>query len=115
MATGRKKLRSELTTGFGEKSTQSGGRFYRRDGKVNVVRKGIKFFDQLSWYHTMLELPRWKFWVWLLIPYIGINCLFAFIYLMVGTDHLNGVVQGSMLHNYIESFFFSAQTFTTVG
>lgn len=115
MAVQKKDLHTQLTTGFGERSTQSGGRFYRKSGKPNVVRKGIRFFDQLSWYHTMLSLRSWKFWLWLLIPYIFVNALFALAYYSIGVDHLNGIVKGSAWNNYIEAFFFSFQTFTTVG
>jgi inward rectifier potassium channel len=110
-----KKLHTELTTGFGERSTQSGGRFFQKDGKPNVVRRGINFFDQLSWYHTMLAIPRWKFWLWLIIPYIVVNAIFASIYYSIGVNHLNGIEKGTEWHNYIECFFFSFQTFTTVG
>lgn len=115
MATNKNNFTTELTTGFGERSTQSGGRFYRKDGKPNTVRKGINFFDQLSWYHTMISMPGWKFWLWLLIPYIIVNALFAFVYYSIGVEHLNGIERGSEWNNYIESFFFSFQTFTTVG
>lgn len=115
MALQKKHLRTELTTGFGERSNQSGGRYYRKDGKPNVIQKGINFFDQLSWYHTMLSMPGWKFWLWLIIPYIVVNALFAFIYYSIGVEHLDGMRPGSHWHNYIESFFFSFQTFTTVG
>jgi inward rectifier potassium channel len=111
----KQKFTSELTTGFGEKSTQSGGRFFRKDGKANTVRKGIKFFDQLSWYHTMIAMPSWKFWLWLLIPYIIVNAVFAGVYYGMDVEHLNGIEKGSAWHNYIEAFFFSFQTFTTVG
>jgi len=116
MATSAKKLATELTTGFGEKSAQNSGRFYRKTGKPNVIRKGIKFFDQLSWYHTMIDLPSWKFWLWLLIPYIVINLFFAGIYYLIGVENLNGIEKGTGLFNdFIQAFFFSFQTFTTVG
>lgn len=115
MALHKKNLTTELTTGFGEKSTQGGGRYYRKDGKPNIIRKGIKFFDQLSWYHTMLSMPGWKFWLWLLIPYIIVNAFFASIYYSIGIEHLNGIEKGTPVQNYIEAFFFSFQTFTTVG
>ena len=115
MTTKKKNFTTEQATGFGERSTQSGGRFFRKDGKPNVVRKGIRFFDQLSWYHTMISMPGWKFWLWLLIPYIIVNAFFAFVYFTIGVEKLNGIEMGSPFHNYIEAFFFSFQTFTTVG
>lgn len=115
MAVHRKNLNTELTTGFGERSTQSGGRYYRKDGKPNIIRKGISFFDQLSWYHTLISISRTHFWLWLIIPYVVVNALFALVYYTIGVDHLNGLEKGSEWHNYIEAFFFSFQTFTTVG
>lgn len=115
MAKEKRIFKSERSTGFGEKSTQGSGRYYRKDGRANVIRKGIKFFDQLSWYHTMLSMPRWKFWIWLLLPYLIINSFFGLIYLLIGVENLIGIQKGSFFHNYIEAFFFSAQTITTVG
>jgi inward rectifier potassium channel len=115
MSMRKKTFNSELTTGFGEKSTQTAGRFYRKDGKPNIERKGIRFLDQLSWFHTMLSLPRWKFTLWMVIPFLAINCIFGYIYYTVGLDHLTGTVSGSSLDRFLQAFFFSAQTFTTVG
>jgi len=51
----------------------------------------------------------------LIVPYIVVNAIFAFIYYSIGVEHLNGMKTGTPWHNYIESFFFSFQTFTTVG
>jgi len=111
----RKRFTSDPTTGFGTNSNQSGGRFYQKDGTPNVVRKGVRFFDQLSWYHTMLSLPRWKFWLTLVMVYLSINLFFAIIYYLLGPEHFGGIHDGSELQNFAESFFFSCQTFTTVG
>lgn len=115
MAFKRHSFKSELTTGFGDKGTQSAGRFYRKDGKANTIRRGINFFDQLSWYHTMLSLPQWKFWGWLVFSYAIVNCIFGSIYFFIGVEHLQGAAKGSAFQNFIEAYFFSAQTFTTVG
>ncbi|HZG24253.1 MAG TPA: ion channel, partial [Chitinophagaceae bacterium] len=41
--------------------------------------------------------------------------LFAFVYYLIGMEHLGGITLGSPLKNFGEAFFFSAQTFTTVG
>jgi inward rectifier potassium channel len=115
MAVSKKKFTTEQTTGFGERSTQSGGRFFHKDGKPNVVRKGLKFFDRFSWYHTMISMTRLKFWLWLVIPYVIVNAFFALVYYTIGVQNLNGIEKGSAWNNYIEAFFFSFQTFTTVG
>jgi inward rectifier potassium channel len=109
-------IKSELNTGFGTSSENSSGRFYdRKTGGANVTKKGIGFLNRYSWYHTMLAMRNGKFLLFLLLAYITINLLFAGIYYIIGIDHLAGVQQGSALRNFSEVFFFSAQTFTTVG
>lgn len=109
-------IESEVATGFGVNSENSSGRFYdRNSGGANVIKRGIGIFERYSWYHTMLAMPRVKFLSFLLIAYIVINLFFAGIYYMIGIDHLAGVNQGSDIKNFSEVFFFSAQTFTTVG
>jgi inward rectifier potassium channel len=63
----------------------------------------------------MLAMPRAKFLLFLLTAYIIANLFFAGIYYLIGIDHLAGVQKGSSVKNFTEVFFFSAQTFTTVG
>ncbi|RYY38541.1 MAG: Inward rectifier potassium channel Irk [Chitinophagaceae bacterium] len=111
----RRTFNNELNTGFGNNTSASAGRFYHKDGKVNVMRRGVPFFDRFSWFHTLLSMERWKFWLYLLSVYFGINLLFAAVYYFIGVEHLNGSKGGSHLAQFVEAFFFSAQTYTTVG
>jgi inward rectifier potassium channel len=107
---------NENTTGFGTSSENSGGRFYnRKTGSANVVKKGVSLLKRYSWYHTMLAMPGGRFMFMLLAIYILINIFFAGIYYLIGIEHLAGIQKGSVLKNFTEVFFFSAQTFTTVG
>lgn len=109
-------LSSDASTGFGTNSENSGGRFYdRQTGAANVAKRGIGLLNRYSWYHTMLAMPRGKFLLLLLLIYVMINLFFAGIYYLIGINHLAGVQQGSAFKNFTEVFFFSAQTFTTVG
>ena len=63
-----KKLVSEINTGFGVNSKDSGGRFYnRKNGRANVLKKGVNILSRYSWYHTMLYMKRGKF---LLLPLV---------------------------------------------
>jgi inward rectifier potassium channel len=118
MAMSRKintRLKSEDNTGFGTNSNYSGGRFYTRQGKANIKKKGVGLLERYSWYHTMLKMPRAKFLLLLLLIYIGINLVFAGIYYLIGIEHLAGIITGSPWKDFTEVFFFSTQTFTTVG
>lgn len=115
MALNKRTFTSVMTTGFGEKSAQSGGRFFRKDGTANVETKGLPFFDRLSWYHTLISMRSWKFFTILLIVYLILNLVFALIYTLIGVEHLNDVRSSSPIGGFLEAFFFSTQTFTTVG
>lgn len=108
-------LKAEENTGFGVNSNNSGGRFFKKDGSPNVKRTGQGFLNRYSWYHTLLELSRGKFLLLMLAGYLAINLVFAGLYYAVGIEHLEGVHTGSEMKNFSEVFFFSTQTFTTVG
>ena len=62
-----------------------------------------------------LLLPRFKFIGVLVIAYIIANLVFASIYYAIGIEHLTGIDKSSPIQEFIDVFFFSAQTFTTVG
>jgi inward rectifier potassium channel len=108
-------LKSEVNTGFGTNSTSTGGRFINRDGRPNVIKRGVGIFNRYSWYHTMLGMKAGKFLLLIFLIYISVNLFFACIYYLIGINHLAGVNTGSPWKNFTEVFFFSAQTFTTVG
>jgi inward rectifier potassium channel len=108
-------LESAINTGFGASSSNNAGRFYNRNGRVNVVKRGVNILDRYSWYHTMLAMPRLRFLLLIFSIYIFINIVFAIIYYLIGIEHLSGVNAGSTIKSFSEVFFFSTQTFTTVG
>lgn len=107
--------KSEINTGFGVNATDYGGRFVNKDGNANIEKKGIGFLEKISWYHSMLTLARWKFFAIIFIFFICVNILFALAYVAIGMDHLNGMVANTPGEKFAEAFFFSCQTFTTVG
>jgi inward rectifier potassium channel len=107
---------SENNTGFGANSENSAGRFYNRDrGKANIAKRGVDILNRYSWYHTMLGMNRGKFLFLIFVMYVLINLVFAGIYYLTGIQNLAGIHTGSAWKNFSEVFFFSAQTFTTVG
>jgi inward rectifier potassium channel len=111
-----KNLKSENNTGFGINAGSYGGRFINKDGTANIHKIGLKWFERISLYHYLLDLSKWKFTIFIFSFYLFLNLVFALIYMMVGIENLNGVdTNGSFLENFAECYFFSAQTFTTVG
>jgi hypothetical protein len=118
MRTNRKyniKAKTSESTGFGSNASYNAGRFVNKDGVANVVKIGSGILERHSIYHTLLEFSRVKFLLSIFGFFIIINIIFAFVYYLIGIEHLGGITYGSPLQNFGEAFFFSAQTFTTVG
>lgn len=110
------KVKSELNSGFGANSNNYGGRFINKNGKANVEKKGLHYLHRTSWYHTLIDMPTWKFLTIILTFYISINLLFASLYFSIGIEHLNGInTNESFWNQFWKVYFFSTQTFTTVG
>ncbi len=102
-------------TGFASNTNDTGGRFINKDGSYNLVKEGLPFFKRFSLFQDMLNLPLWKFITVIFIFYVAINIFFTVIYLLIGVDQLNGLTDGSNWKLAREVFYFSTQTFTTVG
>jgi inward rectifier potassium channel len=108
-------LKINNDTGFGTNANTVGGRFVNRDGSFNTRKEGVPFWTKFSIYHTMLNLPRWKFIGIIIIFYFSINLFYSSLYLIAGTDQLVGMIGKTPWARFKEVYFFSTQTFTTVG
>lgn len=109
------KAATQINTGFGSNNEAYGGRFVNKNGKPNVHKTGLSFFERVSWFHTLLQVSTGKFLALILVFFIGINLLFALVYYCIGVDHLGGMQAANAMEKFGEAYFFSAQTFTTVG
>ena len=108
--------KTDENSGFGTNANSYGGRFVNKNGTANIEKRGMNFLRRISWYHTMIEMPNWKFMLILFSFYILLNFIFALLYYAIGIEHLDGIAQSqSVLTQFGQAYFFSAQTFTTVG
>lgn len=98
--------------GFGEKLNAKASRLITSDGQFNIERRGPSSFNLYQWLVTTSFL---NFSLFVLAFYIGINVLFAFLFMSCGFGSLSGMDEGSFLEHFSHGFFFSVQTFTTVG
>lgn len=108
-------LKPNNDTGFGSNPNSYGGRFINKDGTFNLRREGIAFLDKFSIYQRMLNLSFWKFGLLILGVYFIINAIFTVAYLLAGTEQLQGIIGTTPWARIKETFFFSTQTFVTVG
>ena len=112
----RQRLRDIDNTGFGANSGVEGGRLVNPDGSNNLKKRGIPIWERTSVYHTLLRMKRMQFFLFVLLLYTSINLFFAFIYFATGVEHLvGGDGTTSFYGKFMEAFFFSSQTLTTVG
>ena len=102
-------------TGFGNNANDYGGRFVNRDGSFNLRREGMPYWQRFSLYHSMLNLPRWKFIGLIVTFFLVINLAFTLVYLLIGTDEFTGLLASTQWQKVKEIYFFSTETFTTVG
>lgn len=110
------RLKADVNTGYGTNASSYGGRFVNKNGSANIEKRGIPILDRISWYHTMIDMSGWKFLTIILSFYIGINFIFAAIYYGIGLEHLDGISRSdNEWEQFGKAYFFSAQTFTTVG
>ncbi|PQJ12805.1 transporter [Flavipsychrobacter stenotrophus] len=102
-------------TGFASNNTDVGGRFINKDGTYNLEKEGMPFYNRMSLFHDMLYIPVWKFIGIIVVFYLSINLAFTTIYYILCPDQLIGIIPGNKWKIFKELFYFSAQTFTTVG
>ena len=102
--------------GFGSVVTrESRLRLLNRDGTFNVRRTGLGFREALSLYHTLLNVSWTRFLSWMVVFYLGMNVLFAAGFWLCGPGAINGPGLDPHESRLLEAFFFSVQTFGTIG
>lgn len=113
--TKHKRIDPEKELGFGTLLTEKQNRLINKDGTYNYVRKGLPFSQTFSVYHKLVESPAWYVFLCIFIWYSLVNILFVGLFYAVGIDGIDGMKHTSKLTEFWEVYFFSAQTFTTVG
>jgi inward rectifier potassium channel len=115
MALHKRKINPEDDLGFGPQPVIKNQPLMNKDGSPNIRRVGLPFFNTANNYHTLITMSWTKFWLMVISAYLIINVGFAFIY-MSFSNGLDGTTTGnSQFSHFMDAFFFSAQTISTVG
>jgi inward rectifier potassium channel len=109
------KFKNDNDPGFGASASNQAERLINKDGSYNVSRTGVSFFNKLNTYHDLIALSWFKFNLLVLAVYLFMNLIFTFIYWGIGVEHLGGMIAKNKFEEFMEAFFFSCQTFSTVG
>lgn len=111
----KKRKEKSLELGFGTKNYQNTVRFLNKDGSVNIKRKGLKGMDNIDLYHWLITTSWKNLFFMIILSYTVTNLIFASVYYMMGYEHFGGIIGYDGPSRFMDLFFFSAQTLTTVG
>jgi inward rectifier potassium channel len=89
-------------------------RVINRDGQFNVRRTGQSWRD---WHPYLFMISQsWPvFFLLVLAGFLVVNVVFALTYLAVGIGNLKNAEGPTETANFLNAFFFSAHTLSTVG
>ncbi len=90
-------------------------RALNKDGSFNVRKVNISFLERMNFFNALVSMSWKRFFGLIVACYFLVNVLFGGIYLVLGVEHLTDVTGLTRLEQFMEAFFFSAQTITTLG
>ena len=98
-----------------DRSGQKRQSIINEDGSYNMEHITGNLFGNFQLYHWLIT-TNWKnFWLAAVLFYISVNLLFALVYFLIGKESLRGIHAEDALSQFLYCFFFSVQSFTTVG
>jgi inward rectifier potassium channel len=100
--------------GLTQKYTGAIRRTINKDGTFNVHRRGATWRDANA-YLYLINVPWPAFLGIIFAAYLAVNTLFALVYYSLGPNQLQGADSPNEFAHFLNSFFFSAHTLTTVG
>ena len=100
--------------GLTQKFTGNLRRAINKDGSFNVRRSGTTWHD-VHPYLYLINMPWPGFFALIFLAYVVANTYFALVYYSLGPDQLQGADARTAFDHFLNSFFFSAHTLTTVG
>lgn len=99
--------------GFGYKGTRNAKNIINKDGSSNVIHVNKnRSLDDL--YAYFIDISWFKFFFLILLSYTLMNVVFGLIYTFIGIEEI-AKRTGNVFSDFLNGFFFSAQTLTTVG
>lgn len=99
--------------GFGYNSRQNAQDIINDDGSSNVfhINRKKNISDLYSYF---IDISWVQFFLLIILAYTILNLFFGLIYVSIGIEQITKP-KGSFFEDFLNGFFFSAQTLTTVG
>lgn len=87
-------------------------RMLRRDGVLNVHKDSLNSFRVFNY---LIRMSWQRLFFYAFLAYIGINLLFTVLYILGGGKACLSIPSDSHVSPFLNIFFFSTQTFSTLG
>ena len=100
--------------GLGEKYFKHTKRIINKDGSFNIKRTGGGLSSRNT-FHYLINISWTKFLIIVFAGFITVNLFFAILYHLAGVENLVNAESHDGLQSFLNTFFFSVQTFATVG
>lgn len=101
--------------GLDRTGTKGRQRTINTDGSYNIQRITNRFMGNFHLYHWLITTSWRNFWLFAFFYYAIMNFVFAGIFFAIGPNTLGGMQPGNAFTQFMYCYFFSAQSFTTVG
>lgn len=108
----RGKVDADPGFGLGQ---MKGSRFINKEGSTNIRRVGLPIWERIDVFHSLINMSWTKFLTIVVVGYLVINFFFATVYWGIGIDSMAGTSMEDRHRWFLDAFFFSSQTLTTVG
>jgi len=100
--------------GLGEKYFKHTKRIINKDGSFNIKRTGGGL-SSINAFHYLINISWTKFLLIVFAGFICVNLFFAILYQIAGIQNLSNAASKDEMESFLNTFFFSVQTFATVG
>ncbi|MDB2385600.1 ion channel [Polaribacter sp.] len=99
--------------GFGYNSTKGARNIINPDGSSNVKHENRSSLAS-DLYSFCINIPWYQFFLLVVALYTILNILFGLLYVSIGIEQITKPKE-TFIKDFLNGFFFSAQTLTTVG
>lgn len=108
-------VREVTDSGLSNVVGSQSNRLLNTDGSFNIERTGIPRFSDYSIIHELMTMSWRRFLFLVFAAYVGMNLVFGSVYYLIGMNQFMGAIASTPGEQFLEAFFFSAQTLATVG
>ncbi|WP_420573133.1 ion channel [Kordia sp.] len=99
--------------GLGESSITTAKRIVNKDGSFNIKHLNGKTGIS-ALYAYLVDISWTRFFCFVFLAYFVLNIVFATIYVSIGVQYIS-VEPQTFIVDFVNAFFFSSQTITTLG